>query len=229
MFARKCKTCDTCDTCNTCAPAPTHCDTCNTCKEPKASFFSRFHRQKGCDVCDTCGGCGAIATPAPQIAAPAGPSITPVTPGMIPPAEPIKKPMEGDPKPMPEKKTLLMPPALELQPTQSKVIETETKHPFELSRRYQTRVERATDYSWITGQLFFVHADGGLWVLRYAPVGQEDPNGGGVILARDHPMDSYREGDLVTVRGEILKERASMYLGAPLYRASAIELVDRGR
>jgi len=40
-------------------------------------------------------------------------------------------------------------------------------------------------------------------------------------------MDSYREGDLVTVKGEILQEKGSLYLGAPLYRASSIELVDR--
>jgi hypothetical protein len=89
-------------------------------------------------------------------------------------------------------------------------------------------VDHAADYSTLTGQLFYVHADGGLWVLRYAPLDTEDRNGGGVILTRDRSMDSYREGDLVTVRGEIFQERASRYLGAPSYRASAIQLVDRG-
>ncbi len=145
-----------------------------------------------------------------------------------PTAEPVKKPTVEPGKPMPSGKTsILMPPAVDLAPTNPKVSETENLHPFEISRQYESRVDRAPDYSWITGQLFYVHADGGRWVLRYAPLGQEDPHGGGVILARDRQMDSYREGDLVRVKGEFLDERPSLYLGAPLYRTSDIELVDR--
>jgi hypothetical protein len=116
---------------------------------------------------------------------------------------------------------------LEVTPTSSKTIETETKNPFELDRRYESRVDRAADYSWLTGQLFYVHADGGLWVLRYAPLWKEDPNGGSVILARDRQMDSYREGDLVTVHGEILDQKGSIFLGGPLYRTQSIQLIDR--
>ncbi len=147
--------------------------------------------------------------------------VNPVNP------EPINKPKptEEPGKPMP--RTTLTPPAIELAPSSSRALETENQHPFELSRRYETLVSRAPDDSSITGQLFFVHADGGLWVLRYAPLGQEDPHGGGVILARNRQMDSYREGDLVTVKGEILQEKGSLYLGDPLYLASSIELVDR--
>jgi hypothetical protein len=96
-----------------------------------------------------------------------------------------------------------------------------------LHRRYESRVGHAPDFSSVTGQLFFVHADGGLWILRYAPLGQEDPNGGSIVLARDLRMDEYHEGDLVTVRGEILDQKGSHYLGGPLYRAHGIELVDR--
>jgi len=73
-----------------------------------------------------------------------------------------------------------------------------------------------------------VHADGGLWVLRYSPLSDEDRNGGSVVLARDINMDKYREGDLVTVHGEIIDQHASKFLGGPLYRASSIELVDSG-
>ena len=120
-------------------------------------------------------------------------------------------------------------PALEVTPvTSPKANDSETKSPFELNRRYESRVDRAPDYSWITGQLFFVHADGGLWVLRYAPLWKEDPNGGSVVLARDLRMDNYREGDLVTVHGEILShQRVSYFLGGPQYRAHSIELVER--
>ena len=80
----------------------------------------------------------------------------------------------------------------------------------------------------MTGQLFYVHADGGLWVLRYAPLWKEDPHGGSVVLARDLRMDSYQKGDLVTIHGEILSPHGSKYLGGPLYRAQSIALVERG-
>jgi hypothetical protein len=131
-------------------------------------------------------------------------------------------------KPMPKTSDLgnKIPSAQEVAPASG--TEKESKNPFELDRRYETRVDRAADYSWLTGQLFYVHADGGLWVLRYAPLSTDDPKGGGVVLARDLPMDNYREGDLVKVRGEILSEKGSSKLGAPLYRAHTIDLVERG-
>lgn len=203
-------------------PAPC----CDTGHQPRrGGLFSRMFSKKSAD-------CGCEATIATTTVAPhpmPSPSIT--TPiemvPVAPKAEPIKKPVEDKSKPAAPGKTTLMPPAIELAPASSKEIVTETQHPFELSRRYESRVDRASDYSWITGQLFYVHADGGLWVLRYAPLSQEDLHGGGVILARNRQMDSYREGDLVTVKGEILQERASIYLGAPLYRATQIELIDR--
>jgi hypothetical protein len=113
-----------------------------------------------------------------------------------------------------------------LTPTVGKTIETEVKNPFELSRRYEKRVSCAADYSRLTGRLFYVHADGGLWVLRYAPLAQEDANGGSVILARDRQMNSYREGDLVSVEGQVLSQRGSTHLAAPLYQVRTISLVD---
>ena len=220
-----------CDTCNTCAPAPkvhvAPCATCDTCAKP--SFFDRWKARcapsgcaTGCNTgcatgCNTgcASGCASGGTVVPGVAVPAKPG------------EPLKlMPKEGEPKKLPEGKEAAFTP--ELTPTTSKTIEVETKSPFELSRRFENRVDHAADYSQLTGQLYFVHADGGLWVLRYAPLGTEDRFGGGVILARDRSMDSYREGDLVTVRGEILQERASRYLGAPLYRTSSIQLVERG-
>jgi hypothetical protein len=103
----------------------------------------------------------------------------------------------------------------------------ETKNPFELDRRYEKRVGRAADYSRLTGQLFYVHADGGLWVLRYAPLWKEEANGGSVVLARDRQLDNYRDGDLVNVEGSIIQERGSWRLGGPLYRIRSIQLLDR--
>lgn len=135
------------------------------------------------------------------------------------PKEPAKK--------MPSEEPMKPVSAIEAAPKATLSVETETKNPFELSRRYENRVAHAADYSSLTGQLFFVHADGGLWVLRYAPLWQEDANGGSMVLARGLTMDSYHEGDLVTVQGAILNQKSSVFLGGPLYRASSINLVER--
>ena len=40
-------------------------------------------------------------------------------------------------------------------------------------------------------------------------------------------MDSYREGDLVKVHGEILNQKGSIFLGGPQYRVQSIEMIDR--
>ncbi len=182
---------------------------CNTCCEP---------------VCGCGTGCGASVG-----AGCCGAGVGGAVPGTMPPAgEPIKLPKDANPgQKLPSGKVQGPAAGVEVTPTSSNGIETETKNPFELDRRYETRVGRAADYGWVTGQLFYVHADGGLWVLRYAPLWKEDPNGGSVVLARDRQMDSYREGDLVTVHGEILKQKGSIFLGGPLYRTQSIELVDR--
>lgn len=240
-------TCDACCTTTTHAHASTCCDACaDDCCRP--SFFDRlrsmFSRHRDSDCCDTgcdtgCGcGNGSYGAPAYHGApSPYGaPALTP-TPGVMPKAEQVPAPKDPgkDPgQPLPkgdkdgDKPDKISTPAIDGNPAAPRAGEGEAKSPFELGRRYEARVDRAPDYSWLTGQLFFVHADGGLWVLRYAPLWKEDPNGGSVVLARDVSMDSYREGDLVTVKGEILdSRRGSVFLGAPKYRARSIQLVDR--
>jgi hypothetical protein len=98
----------------------------------------------------------------------------------------------------------------------------------QIREEYVQRVAIADDASWIIGQLFYLHADGGTWVVRYAPLGKEDKYGGEVVLARGVDMSQLREGDLVYVKGEILMEsRANKYVGGPLYRASTVNLNDR--
>ena len=100
----------------------------------------------------------------------------------------------------------------------------------DLLKEYLGRLGSASDYSWVTGQLFYIHADNGLWVVRYAPIDKEDRYGGSVVLAPIVNMDRFHEGDLVTVHGEILKEgRASKYVGGALYRAAAVNLEGRVR
>jgi hypothetical protein len=103
-----------------------------------------------------------------------------------------------------------------------------TRPNLEIKKAYEGRTGNALDYSWITGQLYRVHADGGLWVIRYASVDKEDRFGGSVVLASPASMAGCREGDLVTVHGEVIDDgRASKFLGGPAYRASSLDLIAR--
>ena len=160
---------------------------------------------------------GAPIMGAPAMGMPSHP-VMPVEPGKS--IEPIKK------MPKDDGKGVLIAPVAPVTPAGAR-IETEVKNPFELARRYEQRVSHAADYSRLTGQLSFVHADGGLWILRYASLAEEDRNGGSVILARDRMMNNYREGDLVTIEGQVISQKGSARLGGPLYRVQAISLVDR--
>jgi hypothetical protein len=98
-----------------------------------------------------------------------------------------------------------------------------------VSEKYMEQVGHEHDYSWITGHLFFVHADGGRWVVRYAQPDQVDRFGGSVVLAPGVQMKNFREGDLVCVFGHLLSEsRTSPALAAPLYQVDSITIVERG-
>lgn len=91
----------------------------------------------------------------------------------------------------------------------------------------QALPERASDFSWIQGPLQKVHIRGAAWTLRYAALDQEDTFGGSVILNRDSRLDSFSEGDVVRIQGEILKEKAGNGGRAPLYRVQRVTLVQK--
>ena len=98
----------------------------------------------------------------------------------------------------------------------------------EVHKKFQEKVGCAPDHSWVTGQLFYVHADGGRWVLRYTSVGEQDKYGGSVVLAPGIDMKNYREGDLVSVNGKVLSDaRASHHLPGALYQATNVSLIER--
>jgi hypothetical protein len=98
----------------------------------------------------------------------------------------------------------------------------------QLKSSFQNKVGCSEDYQWITGQLYYLHVNGGVWVVRYASVGQEDRFGGSVVMAPAVNMKNYREGDLVCIHGELLNQgRATPHLGGPLYRVDSIDLVER--
>src|SRR5207248_1520908 len=98
----------------------------------------------------------------------------------------------------------------------------------QLAPKYHEMVGHEGDYSWITGQLTHVQAEGGLWVVRYANVGEVDRFGGSVVLTPTVDMKNFREGDLVNVRGQILNNGVPVRsIGGALYRVSSILLVER--
>jgi hypothetical protein len=115
-------------------------------------------------------------------------------------------------------------PTMQAEQTQT----AETPGQFQLKKEFAQRVAMADDASWLIGQLYYIHADGGLWVVRYAPLDKEDRYGGGVVLARGVNMDEFHEGDLVFIRGEIVNQgRACKYVGGPLYRVTTVALTER--
>ena len=97
-----------------------------------------------------------------------------------------------------------------------------------VAAKNQDQVGHEEDYSWVTGQLFYVHLDGGRWVVRYGLPDQTDKYGGSVVLAPTVEMKNFREGDLVCVTGRVVDERpVSPSLGGALYRADSISIVER--
>lgn len=109
----------------------------------------------------------------------------------------------------------------------SATLEKRLHIPEELHSKQELRLAHGPDYKWLAGQLCYAHADGGHWLVRYAPISVEDVHGGCVALSRDIVMDKFRDGDFVIVEGEVLNSRASAYLGCPLYRVRGLQFVER--
>src|SRR5262249_54529761 len=143
------KTCDSCcekescwsrlkghfhknECCDTCAK-PTYCPTptfhggCNACCEERPSCLDKLRaRLHHHDCCDTC--CGSVAAPV-------------MTPGKAP--EPIKAPKDADgAKKLPEggKEVRIIETNDVTPASASEPVQKETKSPFEISRRYESRV-----------------------------------------------------------------------------------------
>jgi hypothetical protein len=97
-----------------------------------------------------------------------------------------------------------------------------------VAEKHQDKIGHEDDYSWITGQLYYVRADGGRWVLRYGRIDEVDRFGGSVVLAPTVEMRNFREGDVVCVFGQVMSDGpATRALGGPLYRANSISMVER--
>ena len=105
---------------------------------------------------------------------------------------------------------------------------TATQPHIQVGNKFQDLIGHEGDYSWITGQLYYVRADGGRWVLRYGRIDEVDRFGGSVVLAPTVEMRNFREGDVVCVFGQVMSDGpATRALGGPLYRANSISMVER--
>ena len=97
-----------------------------------------------------------------------------------------------------------------------------------VAAKFREIVGHENDYSWITGQLYYVHAEGGMWVVRYANVDETDRFGGSVVLTPTVEMRNFREGDLVNVCGEIMNNGLPVRgLGGALYRVNSVQMIER--
>jgi hypothetical protein len=96
--------------------------------------------------------------------------------------------------------------------------------------KFKTKIGHEANYSWITGQLYRLEGgNGGLWVVRYANAEERDAHGGSVLLAPAINMRNFRDGDLVSVKGQILNGgRNSEQIACPVYRAEDVNLLERG-
>lgn len=166
-------------------------------------------------------------TPYPSNPVPGTPVVTPGTPTTNPGNTPLPKGPEGIKEAPKEPQKLPAVGEKGLQPTSGTQFESGGSRPFDDHHRQRAQLGSAADFSTVTGKLMYVHVDGGLWILRYASLDRVDRNGGSVVLPKDRRMDSYREGDIVTVMGQLTAEKASPRLAAPLYQVNTIHLVER--
>ncbi len=84
-------------------------------------------------------------------------------------------------------------------------------------------LDHGKDYEWLIGNLQRVHIPRDGWKIRYSRIDQIDKWGGSMVLAPDIRLEEFSDGDTVYIEGEVLNNRASLYLSGPLYRISKLE------
>jgi hypothetical protein len=100
--------------------------------------------------------------------------------------------------------------------------------PTGIQQRYLEKLGHEDDYSWVTGQLYCIEADGERWVVRYATADTEDRYHGNILLPPDVNMRNFRAGDLVSVHGEVLNGGVPSRIGeAPFYKVNSIDVIER--
>lgn len=80
------------------------------------------------------------------------------------------------------------------------------------------------NYEWLIGKLMKVHVPRPGWKIRYARLDEKDKWGGSMVFSTDARLENFQDGDVLYVEGEIISDRASLYLSGPRYRIRSIRL-----
>lgn len=93
--------------------------------------------------------------------------------------------------------------------------------------RHQTRkpFSHAPDYSWVAGQLYYSHLEGGFWGIRYGEK-EEDKYGGHFVLGKSLSGD-FKDGDLVLIKGQIAEEQVSIFMAGWIYKIEEIQVLTK--
>lgn len=82
----------------------------------------------------------------------------------------------------------------------------------------------AADYTWLVGELYQLKSQN-VWLLRYAPMDQNDAHGGSVTLVGVGWAGALREGQLVRVEGGLINPDSRRL--NPAFRVRAIKPADK--
>jgi hypothetical protein len=90
----------------------------------------------------------------------------------------------------------------------------------EPARTPQIGYGHAPDYSWLTGELQYVHVRNA-WRVRFASVDEEDRYGGSVTLVELGSTDKLANGQFVRVEGSLVHPDSQE--PSPAYRVSSLK------
>jgi hypothetical protein len=147
-----------------------------------------------------------------------------------------QQPLNTNEPPLPGKTTTVVPQQSSMAPAAAAAIAQVSHGPSNAAldlpvvEKFKNKVGHEADYSWLTGQLYRLEGgNGALWVVRYATAEERDAHGGSVLLAPSIDMRNFRDGDLVSVKGQVLNGgRHSEQIACPVYRAEDVNLLERG-
>lgn len=99
--------------------------------------------------------------------------------------------------------------------------------PVDVRREFQNKVGHAEDYRWVTGQLFFLASDN-LWAVRFTSPNEPEQFGGCAVLAPGLEMGNAKDGDLVSVNGQVIPNvQGSRTVNSCFYKATNITPLER--
>jgi hypothetical protein len=111
-----------------------------------------------------------------------------------------------------------------MQEVQAPAIVTKPVAPEPVSAANDSAYGHGENYEWLIGTLQRVHVPRPGWKIRYARLDEKDKWGGSMVFAPDARLESFQDGDVLYVEGEIISDRASLYLAGPRYRVRNLRL-----